>query len=112
MQNKPTTLKIIHWIARILGGIAVVILVFSMFDEIIEFNDSSDVLSFVCFPILVILGLLVAYRHEGFGGLISIFGMIGLHILRNDLASVVEINLFAIPGILYLVYSGFMKRSY
>lgn len=112
MSIKPTTVKVIFWAARILGGFSIAILMYSMFGDINQFNGTKDILSFICFPMLVILGLLLAYRSEGLGGLLSIIGMIGLHVLRNDLAGVVEINLFAIPGILYLIYSGFRQRTY
>ena len=69
-----------------------------------------EILTFICFPISVIIGLILAYKWKGLGGTITIFGMIGLHILRNDLITSVAINAFAIPGLLYIMYSVWSKN--
>lgn len=110
MSNKANTLNIIRWLARILGAIAVFILIFGMIGDVNSFKSTSEIFTFICFPVAVIAGLLIAFKWEGLGGFISIAGMIGLHVMRTDLVSSFEINAFAIPGLLYIIYSVWSKN--
>jgi hypothetical protein len=71
---------------------------------------SSDVPTYILFPISTIIGLLIAYKWKGIGGLITVGGMIGLHVVRPDLASSVLISAFAIPGLLYIIYVVWSKK--
>ena len=76
-----------------------------MIGDMKGFNTPTEIVAFICFPISTIIGLLIAYKWEGIGGIITIAGMMGLHIMRNDLISNLEINAFAIPGLLYIIYA-------
>ena len=117
MLSKKRTLKIILWSARVLATLALAILLFMLFSDLFGMEAIAqgittfpEILTFICFPISVIIGLLLAYKWKGLGGSISVIGMIGLHILRNDLISSVAINAFAIPGLLYVIYSVWSKN--
>ncbi len=110
MSKQTKSLKIIRWLARILGAIAIVILIFGMVGDLNGFKSNTEIFTFICFPVLVIIGLLIAFKWEGRGGTISILGMVGLHIMRTDLVSSLEINAFAIPGLLYIIYSVWTKN--
>ena len=110
MSTKTKTLNIVRWVARILGTIAIVILLFGMFSDENSFNNTTEIFVFVCFPVCTVLGLLIAYKWEAIGGIIAIVGMIGLHILRNDLITNLEINAFAIPGLLYIIYAVWSRN--
>ena len=110
MTNKSTFLNGVLWGARILGTLAIAILVFGIIGDTKGFNSNTEIFTFICFPVAVIVGLLIAYKWKALGGFISIAGMIGLHIMRNDLISSLEINAFAIPGLLYIIYSVWSKN--
>lgn len=117
MLSKKRTLKIILWSARVLATLALAVLLFMLFGDLFSMDALAksmtslpEILTFVCFPISIIIGLLLAYKWKGLGGSISVIGMIGLHILRNDLITSVAINAFAIPGLLYVIYSVWSKN--
>ncbi len=117
MLSKKRTLKIILWSARVLATLALAILLFMLFSDLFNVDAIAqsittlpEILTFICFPLSIIIGLLLAYKWKGLGGSISVIGMIGLHILRNDLISSVAINAFAIPGLLYIIYSVWSKN--
>ena len=117
MLSKKRTLKIILWSARVLATLALAILLFMLFSDLFgmdamtqSLTTLTEILTFICFPLSIIIGLLLAYKWKGLGGSISVIGMIGLHILRNDLISSVTINAFAIPGLLYVIYSVWSKN--
>lgn len=65
----------------------------------------SDLIALLLFPGSTIIGLLLAYKWKSLGGLITVGGIILLHIIRPDLASSILINTFAIPGLLYIIYA-------
>ncbi len=110
MKNQKKTANIIRWIARIWGTSILAFVLFLLFAHIFGteeggngFNNNS--ISFIFFPISSIIGLSIALKWEGLGGLITTVGIIGFFILRFDLIS----DPFFIcgitpPGILYLVY--------
>ncbi|TJY37352.1 hypothetical protein E5167_05240 [Pontimicrobium aquaticum] len=114
-MSKKRTLKIILWSARILGALVIIFLLMMTIGEL--FTDSnitaistSDAIALLLFPGTIILGLLLAFKWKGLGGLITVGGMICLHIIRPDLASSVLISAFAIPGLLYIIYSVWSKN--
>ena len=110
MKNQKKTANIIRWIARIWGTSILAFVLFFLFAHIFGteeggngFNNNS--ISFIFFPVSSIIGLAIALKWEGLGGLITTVGIIGFFILRFDLIS----EPFFIcgitpPGILYLVY--------
>lgn len=110
MKKPSKTLTVIRWLARISGTIAIGVLIFGMIGDVQGFKSNTEIFTFICFPISVFVGLLIAYKWEALGGFISVAGMIGLHIMRTDLISSIEINAFAIPGLLYIIYSVWSKN--
>ncbi len=117
MPSKKRTLKIILWSARILGTLALGFLLFITFAEVFNSEEkglglvaTKDKLSFIFFPLSTIIGLLLAYKFKGLGGMITVGGMICLHIVRPDLASNLLISVLAIPGLLYIIYSVWSKN--
>lgn len=114
-MQKQKGLKIILWTARLLGAVVIVFLLFMTIGEL--FTDSktnaisqSDYIALLLFPGSTILGLLLAYKWESLGGLITVFGMICLHIIRPDLATSLLISSFAIPGLLYIIYAVWSRK--
>ena len=115
MEQKNKGLTIIRWIARVLGTLTLTFLLFMVIGEFFGSEEmgiiisSEDLISLLFFPISTIIGLGLAYKWEGIGGIITVIGMIGLHIVRPDLASNLIISMFAIPGLLYFIYAVWSK---
>ena len=114
--KKQKGLTIILWVARLLGSVVIVFLLFMTIGELLSTNTktvmikSSDILTLLLFPISTILGLLIAFKWKGLGGLITVGGMICLHVIRPDLASSLLISAFAIPGLLYIIYAVWTRK--
>ena len=113
MDNK----KIVLWIARIWGTLVLafvlVFVVMGAFGEESsgELLDARELVTFMFFPVCTIVGLGLAYKWIGLGGLVATIGTCGLFALRPDLiSSLTFAGAIAPPGILYLVYWG-MTRS-
>jgi hypothetical protein len=81
MKNKKLIATIIRWIARVWGSLSLVFMLFvvgGIYGSITgtgkAFGHPS--MSFLFFPVSVIIGLGVAWKWEGIGGLITTAGMI------------------------------------
>jgi len=114
--NKNKGLKTVLWLARILGGLVILFLLLMAIGELFTDSEittvkSSDVVALLLFPISTIIGLLIAFKRESIGGMITVGGIMTLHILRPELASSVLINSFAIPGLLYIIYAVWSKQN-
>jgi hypothetical protein len=72
--------------------------------------SSLDLVTLLFFPLSTIIGLALAYKWKGIGGIITVGGMISLHIIRPDIASNLLISAFAIPGLLYIIYAVWSKK--
>jgi hypothetical protein len=122
MKNNNRIAKIIRWIARIWGSISLAFLVFMVGAHLIatitgkgepigKFNSISEIASFFFFPLCTLIGLAIAWKWEGLGGLITIGGIICFHMIRPDLLFDLMINGLAAPGLLYLLYWLFTRTS-
>jgi hypothetical protein len=108
-RNKET----IKWIARIWSilSLAFILLFFgasitsSIGKETFVFKD---VFQFVFFPIGLTIGLILAWKWEGLGGIIAIGSIIGFHLQMLIKNGNPDFNLFiellAAPGILFILY--------
>lgn len=110
MGNKKYIRKSILWMARIWGTLIIAFIMVFLIAHILEnkplgkgFSNAKDLVSFICFPVLTILGLALAYRWEGRGGLITSLALTSA-ILLNNLLDLKFILLIFPPGILYLTY--------
>jgi len=119
MKNQIRIITVIRWIARIWGTLILAFVLFFVVALIVGGDESGDglfntkeVITFIFFPVSTVIGLSIALKREGLGGLITTLGMIGLLIMRFDLLSnpyfIVGI---APPGILYIVYWYVTKRQ-
>lgn len=111
MADKIKIATIIRWIARIFGSLILAFFLFFIFAHIFGddesgngFQNSKEVISFLFIPISILIGLTLAFKWEGLGGIITIAGMIGFFIVRPDLLNNLFMAIPGIPGILYLVY--------
>ena len=116
MKNKKRIATIIRWIARIWGSISLIFMIFFVGAHIYgSITGKGEALghlsiSFLFFPINTLIGLAIAWKWEGLGGLISIGGIIGFHIIRPDLLFDKMIDGLAAPGLLFLIYWLLTKR--
>lgn len=118
MAYKEKRANIIRWIARIWGTLILAFVLFFLIADLIGGAENGgglnkdEVLSFIFFPMSTLLGLAIALKWEGLGGLIATLGIAGLFIVRFDLISdFVFIGGVAPPGILYLIYWFSTKES-
>ncbi len=98
----------ISWMARITSAAVIAfILLFALPDLFGSEGSggemsSEDALIYLFFPVSTLVGLVLAWKWEGLGGLIAILGLVALLILRPDLASNF-IPMIGIPGFLFLM---------
>ena len=115
MKNKKRITSIILLTARIWGSISLAFLVFMVGAHVIGsltggedglgFTSTSEIFQFLLFfPAGTIIGLSIALKWPGLGGLITVGGMIGFHIIRPDLIFNPMIDGLMAPGLLYLIY--------
>jgi hypothetical protein len=114
MKDNNKSSKIIRWLARIYGSISLLFLIFMVGAHVIGaisgtndgagFNSTQELISFLFFPISIMIGLGLAWKWDGLGGLITILGIVGFHIFRPDLISDPMIDGLAAPGIIFIIY--------
>ena len=110
MKNQSKTSNIIRWIARIWGTTILAFVLFFLFADIFGSEESGGIRDVkeaivAISGIIAIIGLAIALKWEGLGGLLTIIGLTGLFIVRFDLISNPYIIAgIAPPGILYLIY--------
>ena len=117
MSNKKA--DIIRLIARIWGSIILSFVLFFVFAHIFGeeqsnegFLNTKEILTFIFFPISTIIGLILAFKWEGLGGLIASLGLVAMFIIRIDLiSSLIFIAVIFPPGILYLIYWFLSRRG-
>jgi len=110
MKNQKLT-DSVRWTARISGSL---LLAFGLFfllanifgqDELGDgIRDSKEMVIFLLFPMSTILGLALAWKWEGLGGIITTAGMIWFFILRPELISNFYMVIPIIPGLLFIAY--------
>ncbi len=107
--NKGT----IKWIARIWSILSLAFLLLFFGASIFSSGGADtfafkDVFQFVFFPIGLTIGLIIAWKREGLGGIIAIASIIGFHlqmlITHGKPDFVLFIELLAAPGILFILY--------
>ena len=109
--------SVVHWIARIWGTLILAFVLVFMIpgffgaDAGEGLRDTREVVTFILFPVCTVVGLGLAYRWAGLGGLVATAGTIGLFVLRPDLiASPWFTVAIAPPGILYLAFWALTRK--
>jgi hypothetical protein len=95
------------------GGIVLVTITFTVVPEIRRadpakgegLQNGRQWLEFLCFPVLAVLGLALAYWLPGVGGAVSLAGMPLFFLLRPNLWSDPFMLAMWIPGSLYVAYA-------
>ncbi len=106
------------WIARILAILEIGFILFFLLADLLDgdsgqagLDSVQEMITFTFFPVLPLIGLLLALKWPAVGGIISTLGFIGLSVVRPDLIADPAIMMLAIPGILFLVYWIMEKRG-
>jgi hypothetical protein len=101
----------LRWFARICSVASISMILLFFFGE--EFNPSKITakqwIGFLFFPIGIVVGMIIAWRHEGIGGTISVLSLLGFYLvygllLNNRLWQGGWFIVFTIPGILFFIY--------
>jgi hypothetical protein len=115
-QKKPVWLGIIRWTARIISLLLVGFFLLMFIGESIGEHAKATDLTFIDIVglsiwFLNLLGMLIAFKWEGFGGGLSLFFVL-VHIVIIAINHTIPFPLFffAIPGILYLTSWYFHKK--
>lgn len=118
MKNRKYV-SVILWSARVWGGLSVAFLSWMIVGHLVGEHDSllygfksmEETVSFIFFPLSTLIGLLIAFKREALGGLLTVTGMVFFYITRSDLVFDGMITVLAAPGILFLLY-GMLKKSF
>ena len=113
LKNKIEFVTIIRWIARIWSILSLAFLLLFFGASIFSSSGTDtftfkDVFQFVFFPIGLTIGLIIAWKWEGLGGIIAIGSIIAFHlqmlITHGKPDFVLLIELLVAPGILFILY--------
>ena len=112
-KNQNRFVTIIRWIARIWSILSLAFLLLFFGASIFSSIGTAtfifkDVLQFVFFPIGLAIGLILAWKWEGLGGIIAIASIIAFHLQMLVTHGKLDLGLFfellAAPGILFILY--------
>ena len=108
---------ILRWLGR-LSGMAVVglCIVFALGEGFVpaQLGGMQEWALFLCFPVLVCIGLLLGWSSELAGGFLSVAGLAGFMLLETlfdgSPPSSILFPTFCVPGLL-LILAGLMARA-
>jgi glucose-6-phosphate-specific signal transduction histidine kinase len=117
--NEPTHLFILRWIARLLSIATIGFISLFLFDRESNWSDvrPQEMIGLVFFPFGLMFGLMLAWRRELAGGLVSVASIIlfylvyGLFVL-GSMNFGMWIPMLAVPGVVFLVYSVFRREHW
>lgn len=116
MKDKKKIITIIRWTERIWGLMSIAFMLFMAAGHIFGSEQQNinsftftDMLTLTFYPTGVLLGLIIAWKWDGIGGIIAIGSIIGLYVLRPVLILDPLIGALAAPGLLFLIYQLFLK---
>jgi len=107
-KNSSPWVTVIRGLARI-GSIATITFWSGMLiAELVggnfgSFNSSTEVVHFILCPGGVCAGMIIAWKREGLGGLVTTGSIIAFHFFRPDLLFDPTIDGLALPGVLFLI---------
>lgn len=110
------SMKWIRWTARILSAISLCLILAFIFGE--GFNPGKVVfkewIGLLFFPFGMGVGLLIGWRYELLGGIISVGSLLGFYLIyglliSGSIAQGWAFLFFAIPGFVFLL-SGLLKK--
>jgi hypothetical protein len=112
LKSKNRTVTIIRWIARILSIMSVAFLLIMVVPQLLNPQQSKtltfgEIVGLFFFPLGVCVGLIIAWKWEGQGGVIAVGSVICFHVTMLITGGSLDINPFieglAVPGVLFLI---------
>jgi hypothetical protein len=110
MKNKGSSdtqsIRIIRWTARIISILIIsLFLLFFIGESVTEHHPNAEPIAIIniVVGVLMIGGLVVAWKWEFLGGLISVIGFIGVGIVNPRSFTLPMMYLFLLPAILFLI---------
>jgi hypothetical protein len=111
MKTQGKIAGVIRWTARILSALVIVFVLFFLLADIFGPEgtwsgtlSSKDAIAFAFFPLGSIIGLALAWKWEGLGGLVAVLSIVALVIVRPGLLSnPLLIGIVVVPGLLFIV---------
>jgi hypothetical protein len=119
LKNKNRIVIVIRWVARILGGVGVALMMLFVIAHLFSPEGYGspafgEAVGLFFFPFGVCLGLIIAWKWEGLGGLVAVGSIIGFHLTMLAVGGSLDINAFidgfAVPGLLFLI-AWFLSRA-
>ena len=107
LKNKILLIIILRWIARIWSISSIAFISFMVIGHIVgeesgTFNSLHEVVQFLFFPSGVYIGMIIAWKWEGLGGIITIISIVAFHMLRHSYSLDFWIDGLSTPGLLFL----------
>ncbi len=117
MKNHRYIVRTTLWLARIWGSLILAFVLYFVIIHLIEdqgsglagLTETRELISFIFFPILTLVGLAMAYRWEGIGGLVTTTALL-FTMIFSGLLDLKFILLIFPPGLLYIAY-WFLSRK-
>lgn len=111
MFGKPTkTTQVIRWTARILSLFSTGLLLLFVFNEPFPVSRLTvgEWLGFALFPVGIVVGFVVAWWKEGFGGAITLGSLLAFYVvfvflLNGNLKQGLGFLVFSLPGFLFVI---------
>jgi hypothetical protein len=119
LKKKNRTVTIIRLIARILSIISIAFILIMVVPHLFFPQQSKpptfgEIVGLFFFPFGVFIGLIVAWKSEGPGGMIAIGSVICFHVTMLITGGSLDLNPFieglAVPGLLFLIW-WFLSRG-
>ena len=111
--NRFWNRSVLGWIARILSLISAGMLLAFLFGGNERPPNLNEIAGLIFFPGGILLGMALGWRHEIFGGVVTVSSLMGFYIWHyaagGNLPSGPYFLIFALPGILFLV-AGCLRR--
>ena len=110
------SLSVIRWIARIIALFFILTMLLIFFGQILDGGGPplEAWIGILFMPIGVVVGLALAWKWEGLGGLVVLLSLIDFHlflIVRDGMFRFISFaDLTIIPAILFLAYWYLTKR--
>lgn len=109
----------LRWAARILSLATISILFFFIIGEGMDFSKIgiNEFIGLLFFPIGLVAGLLISWKNEGFGGVISTASLLAFYfvyglILSDRIWQGWAFVVFAAPSFLFLIYWLLIPRKF
>ena len=109
IQRKMTKMRrptLLSWVARVWSIASIAFVLLFVFGEGLQGMGKGDLIGFVFWPIGVLLGLIIAWRHEGLGGSLAIGSLTAFYawnwLERSSFPGGPYFLLVAAPAILFV----------